>query len=267
MIFQAKHTKRSFWGGNLSKIISVFLLVLFLIFIFDFLGSSYQFFSGLFYPFIKTGDLFYKNISWLPGIFSDKNKIIEENKNMEMQIEKDSVDMADYESLKYENQKLRDILKIKPAGNFIYANIVAKSPQIPLDSLLLDRGTADGLKEGDLVLAADKVLIGKIVKLSKNISTVALDSFAGQVSYGFVARTEEPIEAKGGGGYLEAQVPIDFDITLGDKIMVHGSGDYMSAIVSSIEEDHSSGFKKIFMSLPINVSKINVVFVESILKE
>jgi hypothetical protein len=76
------------------------------------------------------------------------------------------------------------------------------------------------------------------------------------------------LEIKGvGGGGMEARAPIDFDIAVGDKIMVGGSFISLSAVVGVVEEDKSSGFKNIFMSLPVNVSKINVVFVEPTINE
>jgi cell shape-determining protein MreC len=193
---------------------------------------------------------------------------MEENAGLLSQLENLRLDIADYESIKSENKQLRDDLKIKPIGNFITSSILAKSPQIPLDSLFIDRGTIDGINNGDVVLASEKVLIGKIAKVTKNRATVALNSFAGVITYGFVERTNEPLEIKGvGGGSMEAKAPIDFDIAVGDKIMMGGPFTFLAAVAGAVEEDKSSGFKNVLLSLPVDVSKINTVFVVPTINE
>jgi cell shape-determining protein MreC len=263
MTFQIKHTKQNLFGNNSIKIIIIFLLILIFIFVFSFLSSARSLVSDILAPLFKTGNYFYGSLNEVPKFFSDRNQLIAENNKLSTEIENNYLNSVDYESIKYENQKLRETLKMKPADNFIVATIVAKSPQIPLDSLFLDRGTADGLKDGDLVLTGERILIGKIVKASKNKSTAALDSFAGVTSYGFVARTNESLEIKGvGSGSMEVKVPIDFDIMVGDKLMVSRSFTYLVAVVGVIEEDRSSGFKNVLMSLPVDISKVNTVFIE-----
>ncbi|MEK7669240.1 MAG: rod shape-determining protein MreC [Patescibacteria group bacterium] len=268
MIYQIKHTKQNFFGRNFIKIFFIFLLVAVFIFLFSFFNPTRSLVLDIFSPFLKTGNYFYDTFNKIPNYFSDRNKLVEENEELLNQIENNLFDKIDYESVKYENQKLREELGLKPSGNFKVASIVAKPPQIPLDTIFLDNGTTDGVNNGDFVLVAKRVLIGKIVKVSSNRSTVVLNSFTGVVSYGFIARTNEPVEIKGiGGGNMEVKVPIDFDIVMGDKIMVSGSLNYLMAVVGMVEEDHPSGFKNILMSLPVNVSKISVVFLAPAINE
>jgi cell shape-determining protein MreC len=263
MMYQIKHTDQNFFSRNFLKILAIFLLIVTFVFLAIFSSSVHSLIADALSPLLKTGNFFYQSLDKIPKFFFDKNKLINENTNLSFETESLNLTIADYQSLKDENDKLREELNIKPAGNFIGASVIAKSPQIPLDSLFLDKGAADGISNGDLVLASDRTLIGKIVDVSKNRSTVSLNSFAGVVSYGFVGRTNEPIQVSGiGGGSIQAKMPIDFDIVVGDKIMVGGSLNYFAAIVGVIENDSSSGFKNILMSLPVDVSKISIVFIE-----
>ena len=265
MMYLLKHTNQNLFSKILLKVLVVIIVVL--VFVFA-VNSTRSLLLEALSPLFKTGDYFYRSLGFMPKIFTDKNKIIEENTKLSDEIEKYRVNAIDYESVKYENQKLREDLKIKPVGDFITSSVLARSPQIPLDSLFLDKGTQDGINNGDFVLASDRILIGKIVEVSKNRSTVALNSFVGVISYGYVARTNEPLEIKGaGGGVIEANVPIDFDIIVGDKVMIGGPLSYLAVIVGSIEEDRSSGFKNVMMSLPVDVSKINSVFTQSFIGE
>lgn len=267
-MYQIRLIKRGKFSRNFPKIFFVFSLVLAVVLILNFFSPMFSVVSGVLSPFLKAGNFFYEGLGRVPKFFSDKNKIIEENKSLADEIIKNRLDAIDVESIKYENQKLREELKIKLEGNFIAAPITARHPQIPTDSLFLDGGTEEGINSGDLVLAGERIIIGKIAKASKNRSIASLSSFARFVSYGYVARTSEPIEIEGdGGGSIKARVPIDFDITLGDEIMVGGSFNFLAAIVGAIEEDRSSGFKDVLMSLPVDVSKINMVFVYPLISE
>lgn len=265
MMYLLRHTKQNSFNKIFLKILAIIAFIL--LFVLS-VGSAKSLLIETLSPLFKTGDYFYRTFGQIPQFFSDRNKLIEENEKLMDEIENYRLNMIDYDAVKYENQRLREDLKIKPAENFIAVSVLARAPQIPLDSLLLNKGTEDGINQNDFVLASSKVLIGKIAKISKNKSTVALNSFAGVVTYAYVARTNEPLEIKGAGGSsIEAKVPIDFDIIVGDKIMAGGALSYLAAIIGAIEEDHSSGFKKILMSLPVDTSKINTVFTEPFIGE
>jgi len=263
MILQTRNTKKKgLFGLGLFKSLILVAVVVALIFTLSVWSPVGSFFNNILSPIFKTGNFFYDNLGQIPKYFSDKNKIIEENSNLMDELANDSIDKINYESIKSENDKLREDLKLKPVGTFLTAVIIAKPPQIPLDSLFLDSGAKDGIKNGDLVFAGERILIGKIVNVSNGKATVALNSFAGVVSFGYVARTNEPLQIKGnGGGGMEAKTPIDFDIVVGDQIMISGSFNSTVAIVGAIEEDRSAGTKNILMSLPVETAKLNTVFI------
>ena len=264
MIYPTRNTNKNLFGLSSNKTLIIFLTIAALVLVFNTSNPLHSLAEKLLSPVLKSGNFFYDSLNQIPKYFSDKNNLIEENNKLLAEVENGRIDAVDNESVKYENQKLREELKMKPVGDFITASIIAKFPQVPLDSLFINMGTADGVNNGDLIFASERVLLGKLVKVSGNKATVALNSFAGTVSYGYVARTNEPLEIKGnGGGVIEANVPIDFDIVVGDKIMVAGSLDSLAAVVGAVEEDKSSGFKNVLMSLPVDISKINIVFIYS----
>ncbi len=269
MIYQIKHTnhKQNFFGRNV-KALAVFLLIIIVVFIFSASNPLNSFVTNIFSPLLKFGGHFYEIVFQVPQSFSDKNKILEENKTLLQQMENMRISLIDHEFIKSENDRLRQELGLRPAGKIIGAEVIAKYPQIPLDSLLIDRGATDSLNNGDLVLVGERVLIGKVAKVSKNMATVVLSSFPDVVSYVYVERTNEPLEIKGiGGGSMQARVPIDFDIAVGDKILLQSSRAYITAVVGAVEENHQSGFKNVLMSLPTNIAKTGVVFIEPLINE
>lgn len=263
MIYQIKHTRQNFFGSKFIKILGALLLIALIFFLISIFAPTRRLVVNIFSPFLEMGNGFYATFENMPSFFSDKIKLIEENDILLAELQDSYLLKANYESIEYENRKLREELMLRPEGDFKTAVVIAKPPQIPLDSLFLNIGISDGVGNDDMVLAADRVLIGKIVKTSIDKSTVALNSFAGSNLFGFIARTNEPLEIKGtGGGNMEAKVPIDFDVVLGDKIMINHSAIYLAGVVGLVEEDKLSGFKNIILSLPVNVSEIRVVFIK-----
>lgn len=267
MIYLQKHTDK-FSKKSWSKYLVFFVFLVLLFFIFNRSATSSTLASKFFSPFFKVGNFMYTNVLHVPRFFSDKELLLDRNLELETEVDKLRAGLIEYEILKSENEELKKVIGIRPAPDSIVSFIVAKSPQIPFDTLLLDRGSQDGVKVGDRVFTSEKVEVGKIVKVSSTRSTVALNSYAEAVSYGSIERTQEPIELRGmGGAGLRARVAIDFDIVLQDKIMTLGLPRSILAVASSIEEDRADGFKEIYFSLPAPISRIDVVFIESTLDE
>lgn len=267
-MYLQKHHKQNLFDRFFFKIPIILIAVFVSISILSVFDATRSLMINALSPVLKSGDHFYKSLSFSLKSFVDRDGLVEENRNLLNEIEKNRIGLADHESLKYENQKLREALKLKSSEKMIAASIIARPPQVPLDSLFLDKGSQDGLKEGDRVLVGERILVGKIAKLTQNRSTAVLNSFAGISSFAYVARTGEPLEIKGnGGGSIGAKVPIDFDVLIGDKMILGGSTVYLLAVVEMIETDQSSGFKNILLSLPTNISKINIVFLESSVSE
>jgi len=267
-MYQIKRTNRKFLKIGLPKVLIIAVLLIGFVFLFSTSGAVQSLISTTFSPFFKTGGFFYNSLGKIPKFFSDKTKLVSENTHLSSEIEDLKISLIDLEVLRSENQKLREQLEIKPIGDFISSSVISKSPQIPLDSLLLDKGLKNGINNEDFVLAGERILIGKIIKTTRNRATVALNSFAGVVTYAFVDRTREPLEIKGvGGGSIEARVPIDFDIKVGDKIMVADSLNYIVGVVGVVTEDTPSGFKDVLMLLPADISKVNIVFIKSFINE
>lgn len=260
-MLQISRTKNRWRSLTSFRIFSVGIIIIVLFFIFI-SGSARSLAIDFFVPFLKIGNFFHINFNKLPKFFIEKNHLIAENNVLSEKLNQVNLVYASLEVLKEENQKLRNELGLKPHFSFITAAVIARPPQIPMDSLLLDRGSDDGLKLGDQVFLSENILIGRIALISSKTATIAMTSSADFISYGYVSRTEESFEIKGaGGGFMEANVPIDFDIKENDKIISQGSADYLIAVVSSVEEDKSAGLKSVLMSLPINFDKIRVAFV------
>ncbi len=211
---------------------------------------------------LQNGDKFFSFITVLPKWFVARNTLITEIEKLNREVESLNLSVIDLAVLSYENRRLREELGIKPEESFVRAGVLARPPQIAFDTLVVDKGSKEGLKVGDLVLASNRLLAGTIIEVGENSSIVSLNSDSGNSFTAFSSRTGEALEVKGvGGGNLSAKTLLDFDIKVGDSLVVSGSSNYMIAIVGVVEADSSGGTKNVLMSLPFNVATIQSVFV------
>lgn len=261
MIYQTNSNNRNTWFRNRTfKFVVAFTLVSVLI---SFFGPARNFVAKISTPFLEVGSVFYNRFSFLPKIFSDKQKLVEENTLLSDEVENLNAKLIGYDAVNQENEELRRELGLRPKENFLAAEIIARPPQIPLDSVLINKGSKDGIKKGDAALAASGVLVGNVADVYDSTSIVALSSFPGTSISGHIERTGEQIEINGtGGGNMQSKVPIDLDIGQGDRIVVSGTGANIASIAGVIEEDKASGFKTVFFSLPVNPSRIRIIFIE-----
>ncbi len=81
--------------------------------------------------------------------------------------------LAELEQLKRENAELRKLLSLPPSRGFgkVAAEVVARSPEMWLDYLIINRGRSSGINVKDLVVS-DLGLIGEISEVGKTYSVV-----------------------------------------------------------------------------------------------
>jgi rod shape-determining protein MreC len=140
------------------------------------------------------------------------------------------------QELEQENARLRALLDLKaslaallpyPAGS-VAARVIARSPTTWWSSVLLDKGSADGVKPG-MIAMAPSGLVGRVSSVTAHTATVTLltnpDSAVGGmveragsrdagVAFGVAGRTDLEME------FFDAQA----DVQAGDTIVTSGLG-------------------------------------------
>lgn len=112
--------------------------------------------------------------SFLPKAFAK-----EKDTNLEEYLNKD---------LKKQNEQLKDLLSLNHTlneFNYVNATVLYRNANYWLDSITIDKGSRDGIKENDSVITS-KGLIGKIVTVNTDNSIISLlttkDSYSVSVS-------------------------------------------------------------------------------------
>jgi len=139
-------------------------------------------FLDIFSPFFKisssTLEFITDNLSYLKS----KKDLEEENKLLKKQVQILNLEKIKARQLEVENEALKKALNFvgeKQLKDFVIAKVIAFSPDNWINSIILNVGEKDGVKEGDLVIQ-DGYLIGilwKVGKYSSSVLTVADKDF------------------------------------------------------------------------------------------
>ncbi len=263
MIYLQKHNKKTLWKAKYFKILAILLLII-LLNIFEAPRNAVA--EAMSFVF-KPGSFFYEKVNLVPKYFLDKDKLVSENKKLKEDLQTVISDRYNLELLKNENEKLKEALGLRP-DNSVTALVLSRFPQVLSDTIVINKGLNDSVAEGDIVMAEDRIFIGRVEKVFNNKAVVSLSSFPDFVSNGSISRNGDSLEITGvGGGTMRAVVPLSLDIKEGDLIEVNLPYTYAIAVVNVIEENLSAGSKNILLSSPIDFDRVNIVFVGNLIED
>ncbi len=253
MNYLQRNSNKRFSTKNIKKVV-IFTIVL--IVANYFLGT---YIKMLLYTIKKPQTSVYQSINAsylnISNIFTNKNTLISENKDLKMQVEtlKDSI-----KSLKETESRYMDIMEISSTSpSYLYKEIVNKPPFSPFDILTIKSNEQLPLKS--LVFHKD-ILIGQISKIEKNIFEVSMFSSPKLENSFYIERTSNPISVFGkGSGNFYAKVPKDFDIEIGDILVDNLSSRHKMAKVLSIDIDPNISFKDVYLKIPISLYEMSFV--------
>ena len=233
-----------------------------------------KFFLKIFLASILTL-VFIKLISYLTfwHFFSNfKNPLQKELEELKYQNQLLATQISELKELKKENQLLKEALNLKEKSQkkIVLAKTIFISP-FNFDSFfLINKGTQDGLKAGDLVLLNQKIIIGKIIEAKKNFSKVA--TFFSKENSTTVFLETEPslvgaLKVKNQKIFLDL-IPKDKNLKTGEKIFTSGFDlkyprGFLIGEIKKIDKPKDSPFLEIEIRLPYQWSQITKVLVLS----
>jgi len=149
------------------------------------------------------------------------HRLKNENSNLILQNNQLSDRVALLEGLEAENQVLRDALNLNLQKNYKLSLVEVISKDTSKDSILINKGSEDGISTGMPVINGQKVLFGKISEVYKNFSRVTLISEKGFV-FDIKIKDKDIYGVVRGNGnlgvYLDL-IPRDTEITVGDVLL------------------------------------------------
>ncbi len=130
-------------------------------------------------------------------------------------------------SLEQENQEMRELLEVQERSRFTFiaAQVIGKSPEIDTQTLIVDRGSEDGLQPGMPVVASDGFLLGKIERGTARTAVVLLVSDGRSRVAATVLNTERTLGFVEGGrglGMAFRLIPQHEQVQAGDTVITSG---------------------------------------------
>jgi rod shape-determining protein MreC len=167
------------------------------------------------------------------------------------------------------NERLNKLLEMKETLKIssLTATVVGEDASPWFKTILIDRGSSDGLKEGMSVIAADGI-IGQLVKVAAKSSRVLLiiDHASGVAGLIQRSRARGVVKGKGDGTcILEFSLSAE-DVTVGDTVITSGIGGVFPnglkiGEVSMVKKGEYGIFQTVVIRPAVNLARLEDVLV------
>ena len=211
----------------------------------------------------------FKNVSdaWYHYLFLVG--IEEENRNLKKKIDNMKSQLILYQEGYLEAQRLRNLLALKNNHDFdfVIARVIGRGQTAFSQTILINKGTADGINDG-LPVMAGPGLVGRIIGASWHSAKVLplIDENSNIDVCVQRTRTQGIIRGAGSRGCILKYIAKTQDVREGDVILTSGMGGVfpkgiMIGRVSRIDRLESGLFWKIYVAPVIDFSKLEEVSV------
>ena len=217
--------------------------------------------SIIFHPILTLGNNLGGKFYGVFSFFASKNSLQRENENLKKELDTQKASMSNYNSILEENINMKEILGRKnEKTSMVLAAILSKPSQSIYDTLVIDAGSRQAVKTGDLVFAEGNVPIGRISLVYPFSSKVVLFSSAGENTEVIVSGKNIFMQAVGrGGGNFEMILPRELTLEKGAEVVLPGINSYVLGVVQAIVSDPRDSFQKALLSSPVNIFELKFV--------
>ncbi len=205
----------------------------------------------------------------LPGIsdvtahFASNTSLSEENGALKERLSLLEDKARIFSLLVRENAELKSELSRKePAQKILLARVLSHPDHSLYDTLIVDRGSEDGVIVGQQVLAYPHTLLGTVAEVSPHSAKIELLSTPNHAFSVLIGASLLPAEAHGrGGGVYGVTVPKDLAIVPGDSLYVASRPDLVIAVVGAVDPGADSSSHLLLARIPANIFEIPRVFI------
>jgi len=195
--------------------------------------------------------------------------IQDENRNLKKKINELQAVIVSYQEGYQEAQRLKKLLSIADRDDyrFITARVIGREQAALSRTVLINKGSADGLKNGMPVIAHPG-LIGRLVDVSWHVSRVLLfiDENSNVDAIVQRNRTQGVISGAGSGGMILKYISKIQDVQKGDVVISSGMGGvfpkgWLIGQVIHVDRQDAGLFLKINVAPFVDLSKLEEVLI------
>jgi rod shape-determining protein MreC len=221
------------------------------------------------------GDLAEPTSSFLEGLFN-RGDIVRENERLRAELERLQAELAGSEEARrriHDLEQALDIRESRPEDEILLADVIAQDPSGVKRALAINRGSADGLDEGMVVLSKSGSLVGTVSQVFDDFAWLRLVSDPNSaVNVAVLPASDKEEEVRGvAAGDLRSSLsldllPADAAIKEGDFVTTSGlGGNYPPALlvgsVQSVEEQPQALTKRARIEPAAELSSLETVLI------
>lgn len=187
-----------------------------------------------------------------------KSALIAENESLKRELVTLTALRAANDLLRLENEKLQALIGRATDVDLIFAAVLVRPNRSPYDTLILDRGSGDGVSVGDLVaVEGGQIALGTIIEASATQSKSKLYSSDGTEIPVFVGDGSAPGIAEGiGGSNFIVELPRGVSVKEGDQVVTAEGEPRILGVVGRIEARSSDAFDRVHFKSPVNIQEV-----------
>jgi len=203
------------------------------------------------------------------SVIFEINDLRSENQRLADDIVRSKVDGSKFAELQVENSNLKERLAYKeahPEMKLLISNVIGIDPTNYYDTILLDRGSLDGVSVGMAVTSLG-VLVGKIDQVNDSTSRVLLITSKDSIVQVMLEGTRTTGVLKGGiSGMALENIPLDTLVGDGENVITSGLGGKLpkGIFVGTASREisvKSDIFKTVEVRSPLNFQKFETLFI------
>lgn len=257
------------------RILVIAILILILGFLLEptgMLDPSKNIFFRAVKPFTIVGNIFsdktimfFQNLSHLSSLGKENQNLIKENLELQSQL-------AILKEAQHENEILKKELGFANTENkykLIPANIIGRSITGYLRTIIIDRGSKDGIKSGQAVVSQG-YLVGTVKEVFDNSSEITLITNYNSLVPVILQDSRATGLLRGGiKGLTIEEIPLNISIKEGEQVVTSGlGGEIPSGILigkaGQVVSREGEIFQKATISSPVQIYYLEFVFVAQV---
>lgn len=253
-------------------IIVVLLIVFFTALNLNFIRKEVKnFFYLISSPIQKTLWTAGSKVSGFFETITEMKELKKENEELKLKNQQLLTENISLRELKKENKFLRDALTLKPQEEFKLEMAEVIGKDISQDSILINKGSRDGISKDMPAITQAKILIGRVSKVYKNFSKVALisnknSSFDAKIYYENSPPVYGVVKGQGELRLLLELIPKEKNIKEGDLVITAGLGgiypkDLLIGKIKKVQKSDIKPFQKAEIKPTLNLSQLENLFI------
>ena len=195
----------------------------------------------------------------LPSYFSARAALSREIASLTEELRRESGNALKIKRLEAELQAMRETLGFRDE-TWMPALVLMHPGQLPYDTLLIDKGSADGVVEGAVVYAENDIVLGSVLRAYAESALVLLASAPGVRTNAYVFGPDIFVAAEGrGGGVLRLSVPQGVPLAEGAVVILPGAGKGAYGEIVSVESAPEEPAQYGYVTTPLPLRSLRFV--------